>query len=69
MNLWYVVFVSPSSFFNFISQKQIFVKPVKDVRSLEMTFPFPDQRPLYSVQVHKNPISMNILLMHISTAW
>ncbi|KAI7895156.1 Metalloenzyme, LuxS/M16 peptidase-like protein [Mucor mucedo] len=30
--------------------KQIFVKPVKDVRSLEMTFPFPDQRPLYSVQ-------------------
>ncbi|OBZ83270.1 Insulin-degrading enzyme [Choanephora cucurbitarum] len=30
--------------------KQIFVKPVKDVRSLEMTFPFPDQRPLYAVQ-------------------
>ncbi|KAI7866288.1 Metalloenzyme, LuxS/M16 peptidase-like protein [Spinellus fusiger] len=30
--------------------KQIFVKPVKDVRSLEMTFPFPDQRPLYTVQ-------------------
>ncbi|RCH96410.1 Insulinase (Peptidase M16), partial [Rhizopus stolonifer] len=30
--------------------KQIFVKPVKDVRTLEMTFPFPDQRPLYGVQ-------------------
>ncbi|EIE83827.1 hypothetical protein G6F46_002708 [Rhizopus delemar] len=30
--------------------KQIFVKPVKEVRSLEMTFPFPDQRPLYAVQ-------------------
>ncbi|CAO3650854.1 unnamed protein product [Cunninghamella echinulata] len=30
--------------------KQIFIKPVKDVRSLEMTFPFPDQRPLYEVQ-------------------
>ncbi|KAI7855111.1 Metalloenzyme, LuxS/M16 peptidase-like protein [Circinella umbellata] len=30
--------------------KQIFIKPVKDVRSLEMTFPFPDQRPLYGVQ-------------------
>ncbi|KAI9321267.1 Metalloenzyme, LuxS/M16 peptidase-like protein [Dichotomocladium elegans] len=30
--------------------KQIFIKPVKDVRSLEMTFPFPDQRPLYAVQ-------------------
>ncbi|ORZ23957.1 Metalloenzyme, LuxS/M16 peptidase-like protein [Absidia repens] len=31
-------------------KKQIFIKPVKDVRSLEMTFPFPDQRPLYEVQ-------------------
>ncbi|KAI9266092.1 Metalloenzyme, LuxS/M16 peptidase-like protein [Sporodiniella umbellata] len=31
-------------------KKQIFVKPVKDVRTLEMTFPFPDQRPLYAVQ-------------------
>ncbi|KAF7727647.1 Insulinase (Peptidase M16) [Apophysomyces ossiformis] len=30
--------------------KQIVIKPVKDVRSLEMTFPFPDQRPLFSVQ-------------------
>ncbi|KAI9477913.1 MAG: Metalloenzyme, LuxS/M16 peptidase-like protein [Benjaminiella poitrasii] len=30
--------------------KQIFVKPVKDERSLEITFPFPDQRPLYAVQ-------------------
>ncbi|KAG0170307.1 Insulinase (Peptidase M16) [Apophysomyces sp. BC1034] len=30
--------------------KQIFIKPVKDVRSLEMTFPFPDQRPLFAVQ-------------------
>ncbi|ORE08646.1 hypothetical protein BCV72DRAFT_203143 [Rhizopus microsporus var. microsporus] len=30
--------------------KQIFIKPVKDVRILEMTFPFPDQRPLYAVQ-------------------
>ncbi|CDH56832.1 a-pheromone processing metallopeptidase ste23 [Lichtheimia corymbifera JMRC:FSU:9682] len=30
--------------------KQIFIKPVKDVRSLEMTFPFPDQRPLYAIQ-------------------
>ncbi|KAI8388880.1 Metalloenzyme, LuxS/M16 peptidase-like protein [Radiomyces spectabilis] len=30
--------------------KQIFIKPVKDVRSLEMTFPFPDQRPLFASQ-------------------
>ncbi|ORX55207.1 hypothetical protein DM01DRAFT_1335502 [Hesseltinella vesiculosa] len=30
--------------------KQIFIKPVKDVRSLEMTFPFPDQYPLYQSQ-------------------
>ncbi|KAI8982604.1 Metalloenzyme, LuxS/M16 peptidase-like protein [Pilobolus umbonatus] len=30
--------------------KQIFVKPVKEVRTLELTFPFPDQRPLYHVQ-------------------
>ncbi|KAH8549377.1 Metalloenzyme, LuxS/M16 peptidase-like protein [Umbelopsis sp. PMI_123] len=30
--------------------KTIFVKPVKDVRSLDMTFPFPDQHPLFRVQ-------------------
>ncbi|RUS32698.1 Metalloenzyme, LuxS/M16 peptidase-like protein [Jimgerdemannia flammicorona] len=30
--------------------KQIFVKPVKDVRMLDMTFPFPDQYPLFRVQ-------------------
>ncbi|KAM3578800.1 metalloprotease [Umbelopsis sp. WA50703] len=30
--------------------KTIFIKPVKDVRSLDMTFPFPDQHPLFRVQ-------------------
>ncbi|KAG0178612.1 Insulinase (Peptidase M16) [Apophysomyces sp. BC1034] len=30
--------------------KQIFMKPVKDIRSLDMVFPFPDQYPLYGSQ-------------------
>ncbi|RIA99019.1 Metalloenzyme, LuxS/M16 peptidase-like protein [Glomus cerebriforme] len=30
--------------------KQIFIKPVKDIRNLEITFPFPYQKPLFHVQ-------------------
>ncbi|KAF7728621.1 Insulinase (Peptidase M16) [Apophysomyces ossiformis] len=30
--------------------KQIFMKPVKDIRTLDMVFPFPDQYPLFETQ-------------------
>ncbi|ORX91263.1 insulin-degrading enzyme, partial [Basidiobolus meristosporus CBS 931.73] len=31
-------------------QKQVKIRPVKDLRTLELAFPFPDQYPLYKVQ-------------------
>ncbi|RCH95916.1 Insulinase (Peptidase M16), partial [Rhizopus azygosporus] len=41
--------IEPPSFpDNPLTKKELM--PVKDVRILEMTFPFPDQRPLYAVQ-------------------
>ncbi|KAK9711990.1 metalloprotease, partial [Basidiobolus ranarum] len=31
-------------------QKQVKIRPVKDIRTLELAFPFPDQYPMYKVQ-------------------
>lgn len=37
--------------------KQIFVKSVKKTRTLDVTFPFPDQAPYYESQVHIRHLS------------
>lgn len=39
-----------------LSQNFVFAEPVKDVRGLEITFPFPDQSHLYASKVCLFPL-------------